>query len=154
MCSPRTIVLGRIWASHQHRHKIGRAQISTKTPGKRLWINVKTKTAQQQQQKKTPPRTKWKNSNNTNANQLNENKSQQANNEYVSRDMNNELYRRQKGNIRIPEDKRYLGRRTKKERKNEWNERWNTYIEHTQRPFDRRERKRKSKNNNNTQTNW
>lgn len=32
----------------------------------------------------------------------------QANNEYVSRDMNNELYRRQKANIRIPGDKRCL----------------------------------------------
>lgn len=36
-------------------------------------------------------------------------RTQQANNEYVSRDMNNELYRRQKGNIRIPADKRCSG---------------------------------------------
>lgn len=36
-------------------------------------------------------------------------RTQQANNEYVSRDMNNELYRRQKGNIRISADKRCSG---------------------------------------------
>lgn len=82
-----------------------------------LWIDVETIAENT---------TKWNNDNNNSVTTTTtKTKSQQANNEYVSRDMNNELYRRQKGNIRIPEDKRCLGRNRKKERKI-WN--INIYI--------------------------